>query len=148
MRSNFCSLYCNHLERPSPIRDYVLCARLLRKSFPGIKRELSPRFANEKRQGWHWLFLKWSIKKKLDQVYCAWLIKWIIKREIIQLCLRWWIKSDTSRYLVVLGQYKLVLLGFMWYRVNRGLICLYILKKKWGVGRVSPMPRRHTDNRI
>ena len=30
---------------------------------------------------------------------------------------------------MVLGQYKLVLLGFMWYRVNIGLICLYILKK-------------------
>ena len=77
---------------------------------------------------------------KLDQVYCAWLIKWGLKREIIQLaelCLsRWWIKSGTWwywisiwRYSLVLGQYKLELLGFRWYRVSKGLECLYILEK-------------------
>ena len=42
--------------------------------------------------------------RKLDQVYCAWLIKWVIKREIIQLtelCLtRWWIISGTWWYWV------------------------------------------------
>ena len=32
-------------------------------------------------------------------------------------------------YLVVLGQYKLVLLGFMWYWVSIGPFCLYILEK-------------------
>ena len=32
-------------------------------------------------------------------------------------------------YLTVLGQYKLVLLGIMWYRVSIGLKCLYILEK-------------------
>ena len=78
--------------------------------------------------------------KQLDQVYCAWLIKWVVKREIIQLaelCLsRWWIKSGTWwywisiwRYWLVLGQYKLELLGFRWYRVSKGLVCLYILEK-------------------
>ena len=30
---------------------------------------------------------------------------------------------------VVLGQYKLVLLGIMWYRISIGLICLYLLEK-------------------
>ena len=78
--------------------------------------------------------------KELDQVYCASLIKWVVKREIIQLaelCLsRWWIKSGTWwywisiwRYWLVLGQYKLELLGFRWYRVSKGLVCLYILEK-------------------
>ena len=81
-----------------------------------------------------------SFLMKLDQVYCAWLIKWVLKREIIQLaelCLsRWWIKSGTWwywisiwRYSLVLGQYKLELLGFRWYRVSKGLECLYILEK-------------------
>ena len=32
-------------------------------------------------------------------------------------------------YLVVLGQYKLVLLGIRWYRFSRGLVCLFILEK-------------------
>ena len=31
--------------------------------------------------------------------------------------------------LVVLGHYKLVLLGTRWYRVNIGLLCLLILRK-------------------
>ena len=80
------------------------------------------------------------MRGKVDQVYCAWLIKWVIKREIIQLaemCLtRWWIISGTWwywvsiwRYWLVLGQYKLVLLGIRWYRVSKGLVCLYILEK-------------------
>ena len=37
--------------------------------------------------------------------------------------------DDTGWYLVVLGQYKLVLHGIMWYRVSIGLECLYILEK-------------------
>ena len=37
--------------------------------------------------------------------------------------------GNTGWYLVVLGQFKLVLLGNMWYRVSIGLICLYMLKK-------------------
>ena len=37
--------------------------------------------------------------------------------------------GGTGWYLVVLGQYKLILLGIMWYRVTIGLICLYILVK-------------------
>ena len=40
-------------------------------------------------------------KRKLDQVYCAWLMKWVIKREI-------------------LGQYGAVLVGTWWYLVSMG----------------------------
>ena len=38
--------------------------------------------------------------------------------------------TGTGWYLVVLGQYKLVLLvlGIKWYWVSIGLLCLYILK--------------------
>ena len=32
-------------------------------------------------------------------------------------------------YLVVLGQYNLVLIGIKWYWVSIRLLCLYILKK-------------------
>ena len=32
-------------------------------------------------------------------------------------------------YLVILGQYNLVLFVIKWYFVNKGLLCLYILKK-------------------
>ena len=30
---------------------------------------------------------------------------------------------------MILGQYDLVLFGIKWYWVNKGLLCLYILKK-------------------
>ena len=36
--------------------------------------------------------------------------------------------TGTGWYLVVLGQYKLVLLGIKWYWVSIGLLCLHILK--------------------
>ena len=95
--------------------------------------------------------------KKLDQVYCAWLIKWVVKWEIFkltELCLtRWWIISGTRwywvsiwRYRLVLDQYKLVLLGLRWYRVSKGLLCRYILEK-WRFGGVLPIPDSQTDNR-
>ena len=29
---------------------------------------------------------------------------------------------------IILGQYKLVLFGIRWYRVRKGLVCLYILE--------------------
>ena len=32
-------------------------------------------------------------------------------------------------YLMVIGQYKMVLLGIRWYRVSKGLVCLYKLEK-------------------
>ena len=35
----------------------------------------------------------------------------------------------TGWYLVALGQYMLVLLGIRWYRVSKGLVCLYIVEK-------------------
>ena len=37
--------------------------------------------------------------------------------------------GDTVCNLVVHGQYNLVLIGIEWYWVNKGLLCLYILKK-------------------
>ena len=47
-------------------------------------------------------------------------------------------QGDTSRYLIVyvytgwyfavLGHHKLELLGILWYRVSKGILCLYILK--------------------
>ena len=93
------------------------------------------------RKFWHWELFRWDLLCNLThQVYCAWLIKWVVKREIIQLtelCLtRWWIISGTWwywvsiwRYWLVLDQYKLVLLDIRWYRVSKGLVCLYILEK-------------------
>ena len=38
------------------------------------------------------------------------------------------VEGGTGWYLVVLGQYNLVLLGIKWYWVSIGLLCLYILK--------------------
>ena len=37
------------------------------------------------------------------------------------------VEGGTGWYLVVLGQYKSVLLGFKWYWVSIGLLCQYIL---------------------
>ena len=37
--------------------------------------------------------------------------------------------GGTGWYYVVVGQYKLVLLGIKWYWISKGLICQYILKK-------------------
>ena len=37
--------------------------------------------------------------------------------------------GGTGSYLVVIGQYNLVLLGIKWYWVSIRLLCLYILKK-------------------
>ena len=39
------------------------------------------------------------------------------------------VEGGTGWYLVVLGQYNLVLLGIKWYLVGIGLLCLYVLKK-------------------
>ena len=77
---------------------------------------------------------------QLDQVNCAWLFKWVVKCEIFKLtklCLtRWLIISGTWcswvriwRYWLVLGQYKLILLGIRWYRVSKGFVGLNILGK-------------------
>ena len=38
------------------------------------------------------------------------------------------VEGGTGWYLVVLGQYNLVLLGIKWYWVSIVLLCLYILK--------------------
>ena len=45
---------------------------------------------------------------------------------------------------IILGQYKLVLFGIRWYRVFKGLVCLYVLEKKWRFGRVTLMPHSQT----
>ena len=37
--------------------------------------------------------------------------------------------GSTGWYLVILGHYNMVLCGIKWYWVNKGLLCLYILKK-------------------
>ena len=37
--------------------------------------------------------------------------------------------TGTGWYLVVLGQYELVVLGIRWYWVSIGLLCLYKLEK-------------------
>ena len=37
--------------------------------------------------------------------------------------------GSTGWYLVILGQFNLVLFGIKWYWVIKGLLCLYILKK-------------------
>ena len=47
-------------------------------------------------------------------------------------------------YLVVLGQYNLVLIGIKWYWARKVLLCLYILKKRI-FGWVLQVPDRHTD---
>ena len=39
------------------------------------------------------------------------------------------VEGDTGWYLVVLGQYKLVLLDIKWLWVSIGLLCLSILKR-------------------
>ena len=38
-------------------------------------------------------------------------------------------QMSRKRIWLVLGQYKLALLGIRWYRVSKGLVLLYILKK-------------------
>ena len=37
--------------------------------------------------------------------------------------------NDVLHILIVLGHYHLVLIGIEWYWVDKGLLCLYILKK-------------------
>ena len=44
-----------------------------------------------------------------------------------------------------IGWYLLVLPGIRWYRVSKGLVCLYIYWKKWRFGRVLPMPDTQTQ---
>ena len=57
------------------------------------------------------------------------------KTALVSSWCRW---VSVERYLVVLGQYNLVLLGFKWYWVGIGLLCLYVLKKNWRFGWMSP----------
>ena len=51
----------------------------------------------------------------------------------------WSVWGDAGWYMVILGQYNLVLLGIKWYWVCKMLYCLYILKKQ-RFGRVLPIP--------
>ena len=59
-----------------------------------------------------------------------------------------WYWVSIWQYWLVLGQYKLVLLGIRWYRVSKGLVCLYILEKVeiWsGVTDASLTDRQTTE---
>ena len=54
--------------------------------------------------------------------------------------------GSTGWYLVILGQYNLELFGFKWYWVNKGLLCLYILKKNNGdVNRPTNQPTNRVN---
>ena len=53
--------------------------------------------------------------------------------------------GDTGCYLVVLGQYKLVLIGIEWYWANKGLLCLYILKKLMVTSTNQPTNRANIE---
>ena len=54
--------------------------------------------------------------------------------------------GSTGWYLVILGQYNLVLFGIKWYWVNKGLLCLYILKKINGdVDRPTDQPTNRVN---
>ena len=42
-----------------------------------------------------------------------------------------WFLMVLGQYMTILaGQYKLVLLGIRWYKVSKGLVCLFILEKE------------------
>ena len=57
--------------------------------------------------------------------------------------------GDTGCNLLVLGQYNLVLIGIELYWVNKGLLCLYILKKINGdVDRPTDRPTNQPTNRV
>ena len=47
--------------------------------------------------------------------------------------------GNTGLYLVVLGYYRLALLGIRWYRVCEGLLCLYISKTLPKALRTQPL---------
>ena len=54
--------------------------------------------------------------------------------------------GDTGCNLLVLGQYNLVLIGIELYWVNKGLLCLYILKKINGdVNRPTNQPTERVN---
>ena len=82
----------------------------------------------------------------VNYVYCAWLIKWAANYPVgstvgymMMICIKWKqlvldgtgsAYGDTGWYLVVMGHYKLVLLGTLVYRVSPvQLLCLHILNK-------------------
>ena len=83
--------------------------------------------------------------RKLDQVNSANLLFELRSMDImIYECTGYWVFTGqhwlvfdgtgsvwgvTGCNLVVLGQYNLALIGIEWYWPNKGLLCLYILKK-------------------
>ena len=57
--------------------------------------------------------------------------------------------NDVLHILIVLGHYHLVLIGIEWYWVDKGLLCLYILKKINGdVDRPTDRPTNQPTNRV
>ena len=63
--------------------------------------------------------------------------------EMMKLCTGS-VQHSNGWYLVVLNQYKVVLVNSGWYWVNIGNVCLYILKK-WISGQVTLILHRFTD---
>ena len=94
-------------------------------------------------------FLFWSVIENVarDNVARDNVVRDIVAKDIVarDIDIWWyWIKKgqywvvfggtgsvwgSTGWYLVILGHYNLVLCGIKWYWVNKGLLCLYILKK-------------------
>ena len=59
------------------------------------------------------------------------------------------VNGDTSWYLVVLGQYNLVVLGTWWYRVSIGLTMPVVVKVDIWWGATDPsLTHRLTDKKI
>ena len=80
---------------------------------------------------------------KLDQVNSANLLFELWSFFSVLVCYRKCRERQccTGWYLVILGHYNLVLCGIKWYWVNKGLLCLYILKKNNGdVNRPTNQP--------
>ena len=53
--------------------------------------------------------------------------------------------GNTGCNLVLLGHYNLVLIGFEWYWVNKGLLCLYTLKKLMVTSTNRPTDRANIE---
>ena len=60
----------------------------------------------------------------------------------------WWYWVSIWQYWLVLDQYKLVLLDIRWYRVSKGLVCLYILEKVEIWSGVTDASQTHRQQKI
>ena len=55
------------------------------------------------------------------------------------------LQGSTGWYFMVLGQYNLVLIGIELYWVDKGLLCLYILKKLMVTSTNQPTNRANIE---